>query len=210
MNLTVTGLEDGRPIPSEFAFCIPDPDTHVTFAPNRNPALVWDDPPEGTESLAILCWDRVVPTAGDDVNQEGREVPPDLPRTDFFHWLLVDIDPAARGVGVGEFSNGVTPRGKDGPEAPGGTRQGLNDYTGWFTGDPDMEGLYFGYDGPCPPWNDSLIHEYLFAVYALDIARCGVDGDFTGGQVRDAIAGHVLAEASVMGTYTLNPRLLAG
>ena len=75
MKLTVAGIEEGRPIPSEFAFCIQDPDTHATFAPNRNPALSWDDVPDGTASLAVLCWDRVVPTAGDDVNQEGREVP---------------------------------------------------------------------------------------------------------------------------------------
>ncbi len=210
MKLPITGIEEGLPIPGEFAFCIPDPDTRVTFGPNRNPALSWDDPPEGTGSFVVLCWDRVVPTAGDDVNQEGREVPPDLPRTDFFHWVLVDLTSAARSIAAGEFSDGVTPRGKEGPTGPGGTRQGLNDYTGWFTGDPDMEGLYFGYDGPCPPWNDSLIHEYVFTVFALDTPRCEVDGDFTGGQVREAIAGHVLAEASVMGTYTLNPRLLAG
>jgi Raf kinase inhibitor-like YbhB/YbcL family protein len=210
VNLTITGIDEGAPIPGEYAFCIPDPDTHATFGPNKNPALAWDDVPDGTQSFAVLCWDRVVPTSGEDVNQEGREVPADLPRTDFFHWVLVDLSSAARSIGEGEFSDGVTARGKDGPAGPGGTRQGLNDYTGWFTGDPDMEGLYFGYDGPCPPWNDSLIHEYVFTVYALDVPRVDVDGDFTGGQVREAVEGHVLAEASVMGTYTLNPRLIAG
>lgn len=209
MKLTVTGIEEGQSIPSEFAFCIPDPDTHATFAPNRNPALTWEDVPEGTASLAVLCWDRVVPTSGEDVNQEGREVPADLPRTDFFHWVLVDLDPSVRVIGEGGFSDGVVPRGKDGPAGPGDTRQGLNDYTGWFAGDPDMEGLYFGYDGPCPPWNDSLIHEYVFTLYALDAATCNVDGDFTGADVRTAIDGHILGEAAVMGTYTLNPRLLA-
>jgi phosphatidylethanolamine-binding protein (PEBP) family uncharacterized protein len=34
-----------------------------------------------------------------------------------------------------------------------------------------------------------------------------VDGEFTGQQVRDAIAGHILAHASITGTYTLNPTL---
>jgi len=208
MILTVTGVTAGQPIPGEFAFCIPDPDTHATFAPNRSPGLSWDDVPGGTASFVILCWDRTVPTAGDDVNQEDREVPSDLPRTDFFHWVQVDIDATAREFEAGGFGEGVIARGKSGPAGPFGTRQGLNDYTGWFTGDPDMEGLYFGYDGPCPPWNDSLIHEYTFAVYALDVEPCPVDGDFTGPQVRQAMAGHVLAEASVMGTYTLNPRLL--
>ena len=122
--------------------------------------------------------------------------------------MLVDLDPAVRVLGEGGSPTASFPRGKDGPAGPGDTRQGLNDYTGWFAGDPDMEGLYFGYDGPCPPWNDSLIHEYVFTVYALDVATCDVDGDFTGADVRAAIDGHVLAEASVMGTYTLNPRLL--
>ena len=210
MRLTITGIDEGAPIPADYAFCIPDPDTHATFAPNRNPALTWDDVPDGTQSFAVLCWDRVVPTSGEDVNQEDREVPADLPRTDFFHWVLVDLSSAARTIAEGEFSDGVTARGKDGPQGPGGTRQGLNDYTGWFTGDPDMEGLYFGYDGPCPPWNDSLIHEYVFTVYALDTPQVPVAGDFTGGQVRQAIESHVLAEASVMGTYTLNPRLMNG
>lgn len=207
MELTVTGVEEGRPIPADFALCIPDPEAHVAFAPNQNPGLRWEDVPDGTASFAVLCWDRTVPTAGDDVNQYDREVPADLPRTDFFHWVLVDLDPSIRAIAAGEFSDGVTPRGKDGPTASGGTRQGLNDYTGWFTGDPHMEGLYFGYDGPCPPWNDSLVHEYLFTVFALDIDRCEVEGDFTGGEVREAIDGHVLAEATVMGTYALNPRL---
>ena len=207
MNLTITGIDEGQPIPPEFAFCIPDADSHATFAPNRSPAMSWDDVPEGTASFVVLCWDRTVPTVGDDVNQEDREVPPDLPRTDFFHWALVDLGPEVRGFEAGSHSDGVTPRGKDGPARPDGSRHGLNDYTGWFTGDADMEGLYFGYDGPCPPWNDSLIHEYTFAVYALDVERCSVDGDFTGGQVREAMAPHTLAEARVVGTYTLNPRL---
>ena len=208
VKLNVIGIDNGQAIPATYAFCVPDPDSHAVFGPNRNPALVWDDVPEGTESFVILCWDRTVPTAGDNVNQEGREVPPDLPRTDFFHWVLVDFPGDAVDLDEGEFSTEVTPRGKDAAEGPRDSRQGLNDYTGWFSGDADMEGLYFGYDGPCPPWNDSLVHEYVFAVFALDIERCPVSGDFTGSDVRDAIELHVLAEASVFGRYTLNPRLI--
>ena len=163
VNLTVAGITAGAPIPADFALCVPDPDTHAAFAPNKNPAMSWNDVPEGTQSFAVMCWDRTVPTSGEDVNQEDREVPPDLPRTDFFHWVLVDLHPTVRNISEGEYSDGVTARGKAGPDGPGGTRQGLNDYTGWFTGDADMEGAYFGYDGPAPPWNDSSIHEYVFA-----------------------------------------------
>ena len=72
-----------------------------------------------------------------------------------------------------------------------------------------MKGHYFGYDGPCPPWNDSIRHRYVFTLFALDIARLAVDGAFTGQQVRAAIAGHVLAQASLTGTYSLNPSVPA-
>ena len=83
----------------------------------------------------------------------------------------------------------------------------MNDYTGWFAGNDDMGGQYFGYDGPFPPFNDSLMHRYVFTLYALDTAHCPVDGSFTGAQVREAIEGHVLAQARFSGTYTLNKRL---
>ncbi|HLR78352.1 MAG TPA: YbhB/YbcL family Raf kinase inhibitor-like protein, partial [Burkholderiaceae bacterium] len=101
----------------------------------------------------------------------------------------------------------ITPRGKAGPLALDGTRQGLNDYTQWFAGDHDMNGDYFGYDGPCPPWNDSIVHRYVFTVYALDVAEVDVTGRFTGPDVLKAIDGHVLAQASITGLYTLNPRV---
>ncbi len=71
-----------------------------------------------------------------------------------------------------------------------------------------MEGDYVGYDGPCPPWNDSLIHHYEFTLFALDIDTLDVPERFTGSHARAAIAGHVLETASFTGTYTLNRRLL--
>jgi Raf kinase inhibitor-like YbhB/YbcL family protein len=161
--------------------------------------------PAGTRSLALICHDPDVPSRGDDVNQEGRTVPASLPRVDFFHWVLVDLPPQPSVIAAGEFSQGVMPRGKSGPATARGARQGLNDYTAWFAGDKDMAGDYFGYDGPCPPWNDEIPHRYVFTLYALDIARCPVEGKFTGHAVREAIKGHVLAEASLIGMYTLNP-----
>ena len=167
--------------------------------------------PDGTKSLVLLCVDPDVPSKPDDVNQEDREVPADLPRTDFYHWVLVDLAPNPAEIAEGEFSDGVTAHGKPGPQGPRSTRQGLNDYTQWFAGDVDMKGNYFGYDGPCPPWNDSIVHRYVFTLYALDIERCPIDVEkFTGQDVRKVIEGHVLAEASITGTYTLNPRLRNG
>ena len=209
MKLTTSAFADGDVIPGGFAFCVPDPDTHVSLGANRNPDLSWDELPAGTMSLVLICHDPIVPTVGDDVNQEGREVPADLPRTDFFHWVLVDLPAHLTAIAEGEFSDGVTARGKEGPAAPHGARHGLNDYTGWFAGDADMEGSYYGYDGPCPPWNDSLIHEYHFTLYALSTDRLPVDGDFGGADALAALQDHVLDQATVWGTYTLNPRLRA-
>lgn len=207
MELVSNSFSDGRSIPGEYAFCVPDPDTHATFSDNRNPHLAWSDPPVGTLSLALICHDPDVPTKPDDVNQDGREVPADLPRTDFFHWVVVDLPPGLRTIEPGSFADGVVAKGQQVAAGPHGCRQGLNDYTGWFSGDPDMAGNYFGYDGPCPPWNDSLIHHYVFTLFALNVASCNVSGDFTGDDVRQALEGHILAQSSILGTYTLNPRL---
>ncbi len=209
MKLHSESFPDQGVIPERNVFAWVDPQTRVTLAGNHNPHLSWTDVPEGTRSFAVLCVDPDVPTRPDDVNQEGREVPADLPRTDFFHWVLVDVSPDTRAIAEGDYSNGITPRGKAGPLALDGTRQGLNDYTGWFAADRDMNGDYFGYDGPCPPRNDARVHRYVFTVYALDVAELGVSGRFTGAQALEAMRGHVLAQASLTGTYTLNPRLHA-
>ena len=206
MELWSNDFSDGGPIPGEFAFCLPDDEQHATFGPNRNPHLAWSGVPDGARSIAVVCADRDAPTKPHDVNVEGREVPPDLPRADFFHWVLVDLSPEVTEIGTGACSDGVVPRGK-GAEAPFGCRQGRNDYTSWFDGDPDMSGAYHGYDGPCPPWNDSLIHHYVFTVSALDVANIEVGEGFGGTDARDAFEGHVLDSASLVGTYTLNPRL---
>lgn len=207
MRLQTTSFDADGPIPAEFAFCDIDPESHVAMAPNRNPQLQWSDVPDGTRSFVLICHDPDVPSRPDDVNQEGRQVPADLPRVDFYHWILVDLPASKREIASGEFCDGVTARGKSGPDASGGIRHGLNNYTQWFEGDPDMEGKYFGYDGPCPPWNDTLIHHYHFTVYALDVEKCPVEGEFTGPDVLAAIEGHVLASAEIVGTYTLNPSL---
>ncbi len=209
MQLSSDSFRDGGPIDSEFAFCRPDPASHAGLSTNRNPHLRWDDVPPGTRSFALICHDPDVPSRPNDVNKEGRTVPADLPRVDFFHWVLVDIPASLRQIEAGEDSEGVSVRGKDQVPGPGGARRGLNNYTDWFEGDADMKGQYFGYDGPCPPWNDAIKHRYVFGVYALDVERCAVEGAFTGADVLTAIEGHVLAKASVTGTYSLNPKVSA-
>ena len=181
----------------------------VTFGDNVNPHLAWAEVPAGARSLVLICHDFDVPSKGDDVNQPGREVPADLHRVDFFHWVLADVPTTVSSIAEGEFSSSFTARGKPGPQALHGTRQGLNDYTGWFAANAEMAGAYFGYDGPFPPFNDSLVHHYVFTLYALSVDRLDVEGHFTGIQARAALAGLVLASATFSGTYTLNRRLLA-
>ncbi len=205
MKLTSTSFSDNQRIPAEFAFCAPDPKSHVTLSKNRNPQLAWSDLPAGTKSLALICHDRDVPGRPDDVNKEGRTISSAQPRVDFYHWVLVDLDPGSGPIAAGEFSDGVTVRGKKGPAAPRGARQGINDYTGWFASDKDMSGNYFGYDGPCPPWNDEIPHHYVFTLYALDVPKWGMTGTFKGPEVLAAIRGHVLAHATLTGVYALNP-----
>lgn len=206
MEIITDSFSDGGVIPEELAFAKHDPETRVTLAGNTNPHLAWSDVPDGTKSFALICHDYDVPSKGDDVNQPDREVPHDLQRVDFFHWVLVDLPVSKTSIVAGEFADGVVAGGQDSGSPHG--RHGLNDFTGWFAEDPDMAGNYYGYDGPAPPWNDSILHHYVFTVYALDVETLDVSGDFTGHDVRAAMEGHVLAEASVQGTYTQNPRLL--
>ncbi|MCP3916676.1 MAG: YbhB/YbcL family Raf kinase inhibitor-like protein [bacterium] len=207
MHLTSPSFDNHGPIPPDFAFARIDPDTHATLAGNKNPAFEWGGLPDGCLSLVLVCVDPDAPTVGDDVNQEGRSVAHDLPRADFHHWGLVDVPPHVPGIGEGECSDGVTKGGKSDPPGPPGSRQAVSDFTAWFASDPDMAGTYKGYDGPGPPWNDERAHRYHFRLYALDVERCPVEGDFTVQDVRAAIDGHVLGEAEWTGTYTLNPNL---
>ena len=206
MKIWSDAWANGEPIPERFAAGRLG-EGGVGFSDNLSPPLAWADLPAGARSLVLVCHDFDVPSRADDVNLADREVPADLPRVDFFHWLLVDLPPDVTGFTEGQWSRGFTARGKPGPAPSGAARQGLNDYTGWFAVDADNAGQYFGYDGPFPPFNDSLVHHYVFTLYALDVAQLPVHGAFDGAQVREALAGHVLAAATWSGTYTLNRRL---
>ena len=204
MKVHSDSFKHGDYLSPEFALGKRSADGKIDLSDNRNPHLAWSDLPEGTKSVAILCIDGDAPTKPDDVNQEGRVVPAELPRADFTHWVVVDLPPDAS-VAEGAFSDGVTARGKAGPKGPLGTRQGINDYTGWFANDPEMSGDYYGYDGPCPPFNDSLVHHYRFTVYALDVERVPVEGELTSASVLEAIESHVLGQATMVAKYRINP-----
>ena len=203
MQLRSNDFRDGQPIPPACAFGKPgDP---VALSDNRNPHLAWRDAPPGTRSFVLTCIDPDVPSQGDDVNKPGRTVSADLPRVEFVHWLMADIPAECGELGQGSCSDGITPHGKRTPSGPASSVQGENDYTGWFADDPDMTGSYLGYDGPCPPWNDALVHRYRFELHALDVAGLGLAPGFGLDALRAAMAGHVLASAVLVGTYAINP-----
>jgi hypothetical protein len=155
-----------------------------------------------------------VPVKLDTFNQEGAVVSKALARRSLCHWVLIDIDPAAGAIAFGEFSDGVTVGGKPGPQALHGTRQGVNEYSDWFAAKDDrvMMGDYYGYDGPCPPWNDEVPHRYVFTLYALDVPRLPIEGRFTRDEalaVMNSAACRILGKAALTGLYALNPALRA-
>ncbi|MBT00181.1 MAG: YbhB/YbcL family Raf kinase inhibitor-like protein [Oceanospirillaceae bacterium] len=209
MQLTSNSFNNNSVIPIRYAFGKVDPKTHVTLSDNVSPHLAWSGAPPQTRSFALICHDPDVPNKGDDVNQEGKSVSKLVPRVDFFHWVLIDIPADRHEIAEGSHASGVTPRGKNGPTAPEGMRHGINDYTSWFAGDADMKGDYYGYDGPCPPWNDEIMHHYVFTLYALDVEKVDISGPITGQSVREAIKGHILDQCKLTGLYTLNPQLSA-
>ena len=206
MTLSSTSIQDGQPIDSSYAFCRPTGgDDHTTDGGNRSPHLAWSGAPAGTRSFAVVMHDPDVPADAGDANTEGKTIPQDAERTTFYHWLLANVPAQTTEIAEGEASDGVTEKGK----GPGQTALGLegtNDFTDFLKGSP-REGTYGGYDGPCPPWNDLRLHHYHVTVYALDVETLDLDagGDFRGGDVLNAIKGHVLAQAEIVGTYTTNP-----
>lgn len=209
MRVTSPNFSHGEAIPGEFAFAVPATEGHVRLSQNRNPEVQWRDAPAGTQSFVLMLIDDDVPTRPDDVNQEGREVPADLARCEFVHWLMANIPATVQQIAAGACSDEVTAHGKTSPAGPDGSVQGENDYTGWFADDADMQGQYTGYDGPCPPWNDAVIHHYNLSVHALSVPRLELQPGFTLSELRQALEGKVLDSANLMGTYTLNPRLTA-
>src|SRR5690606_3998148 len=200
MQIRSDSFQHRGPIPAEFAMGAAD-----GFGGNRNPHLAWDGVPEGTRSFALLCIDTDAPTDPSLAGQDAA-IPVAHPRGDFVHWAMADIPADVRAIAAGSCSDGIDKRGKADPRGPTGARQGRNDYTGWFAGDADMGGDYLGYDGPYPPPTVLRVHRYFFRVFALDVDALELPATFGAGDVLRAMQGHVLDEASIYGTYSLNAK----
>lgn len=96
---------------------------------------------------------------------------PDAPVGTFTHWVAWGIDPAGDGL----------------PEGEAGPGEGRNDF-----GET-------GYRGPCPPPGHGT-HRYYFRLHALD-AEPELSPGASRAELEEAISGHVLATAELMGTY---------
>lgn len=102
---------------------------------------------------------------------------PDAPRGTWTHWVLWNMPPHASHL----------PEGVPGdPQLANGARQGRNDFG------------RNGYGGPCPP--PGKPHRYFFRLYALD-TLLELNAGSTRTDVESAMRGHVLAEATWMGTF---------
>ena len=103
---------------------------------------------------------------------------PDAPMGVWVHWVVYNIPASARSLGENIPKD---------PQLPDGARQGRTDFG------------QTGYGGPYPP---SGTHRYFFRLYALD-AVLAVSGKATKHDLVQAMKGHILAEAQLMGTYRL-------
>lgn len=102
---------------------------------------------------------------------------PRAPKMTWVHWVLFNLP-----AGVAGLSENL----ERSPQLPNGARQGITDFK------------RIGYGGPCPPPGGA--HRYFFKLYALD-TQLELKAGVTKKDLLAAMAGHVLAEAHLMGTY---------
>ncbi len=132
---------------------------------------------EGGDVSPALAWSGLPPTAKSLVLIVDDPDAPDprAPKTTWVHWVLYDVPPSTAGL----------PEGVKESALPAGTRQGLNDWK------------RTGYGGPCPPIGR---HRYFHKLYALDTNLTDL-GQAAKADVERAMAGHVIAQAQLVGTY---------
>ncbi len=106
---------------------------------------------------------------------------PAAPKMTWVHWILFNLPPDTTEL----------PAGTTGKELPPGTQAGINDFK------------RTRYGGPCPPIGR---HRYFHKLYALDTMLEGLNKP-TKQQVEAAMAGHILAQAELMGTYQKHHQL---
>jgi Raf kinase inhibitor-like YbhB/YbcL family protein len=205
LRVSVDTFKDGEMIPNKYAFCMPAAQGHTAPGANFSPSISWSQGPRGTKSYAIVLYDTDSPAEQrEKINKDGITMTSAIPRKTFFHWVLIDIPPRIRSLEEGAESDARVVHGKPATPAAAGVR-GLNDYTKVTANSDAMKGQYYGYDGPCPPWNDKIVHHYHFAVFALSVKSLNLPQDFDGGDALEVMKNKILAQGEVVGLYTQNP-----
>ncbi len=152
--------------------------TSNTFAPNGEIPTVYTC--EGRDIAPPLAWSGLPDgTQTLALIADDPDAPdPAAPKMTWVHWVLYDIPTSAAGLAEGAA------------DLPAGTREGLNDWK------------RTGYGGPCPPVGR---HRYFFKLYALDTSLSFAHPP-TKQQLEQAMKGHVLAHAELVGTYARRGR----
>ena len=206
LKVRVNSIQSGKMIPTKYSFCMPAAQGHIGPGPDISPAISWTKGPRGTQSYAITVTDTNSPkTDREKMNKEGMTVPKSATRQTFVHMVLVDIPANVRSLPEGAASNARVVHGKPAAQTKVGV-PGLMDFTKIFAANDALKGKYYGYDGPCPAWNDEIDPHHLhFMVYALSVKSLNMPQDFDGPAVIDAMKGKVLAEGKLDALYTTNP-----
>ncbi|MEI7670152.1 MAG: YbhB/YbcL family Raf kinase inhibitor-like protein [Pseudomonadota bacterium] len=206
LTVTAEGIGSDGYIDTDFAFCMPAATGHVKDGHNKSIGLSWSKGPVGTKSYAIIAVDTDVPASFDNANQEGKTISINEKRRDFYHWVLFDIPAEKLSIPAYSDSQELSKHGKSEIKTPYGVR-GINDYAPYMAGNPERAGVYAGYDGPCPPWNDELVHNYHFKVLALNVESLKLEKPVNGTEAMAAIMPHIIGFGEVVGKYSLKQLL---
>ncbi|HKR19591.1 MAG TPA: YbhB/YbcL family Raf kinase inhibitor-like protein [Stellaceae bacterium] len=208
LHVRVDAIKNGHMVPTEYAFCKAAAQNHVALSDDKSPSIAWSKGPAGTKSYAVIVYDTDSPAEHRELmNKEGATLTAAVQRKIYFHLVVVDIPTKITALPEGAESEGRVAHGKPASSKIGVV--GANSYTQAFAANDAMKGTYYGYDGPCSPWNDENTHHYHFTVYALSVPSLGLSGDFGGEAAVAAMQGKVLAQGELLGVYSTNPAIMA-
>ena len=130
---------------------------------------------EGKDVSPPLAWSDIPPgTKSLALVVDDPDAPdPEAPKMTWVHWVLYNVPPTSNGLPEGAKA------------LPSGTKEGVNDWK------------RTGYGGPCPPIGR---HRYFHKLYALNTILPDLRQP-TKSKLEEAMKGHILSEAQLMGTY---------
>jgi Raf kinase inhibitor-like YbhB/YbcL family protein len=206
LHVTLEGLTPGGYLPLSTAFCMPKGSAQQPQ--DRSPGLSWTPGPAGTKSYVVIGIDPDVTADLSLMNKPGVRIPASAPRMNIYHWELINVPAWVTRLAPGVEGDGFVPGGKPIGATILGVR-GTNDYWPLFNKNPNappaMKGPYGGFDGPCVPSNDDLVHTYKFQVFALDVRTLPLTGQFFAPAVYKAMDGHVLAHGEAAAKFVYDP-----